>query len=224
MINKNIEEQIRNNEDILKGKYKELDNILNNISNKNEDYIEYLNNDIEKIEGEIKKLKKLIKIKYDNIDITKKDKTSENDINNNLEKDLKNDDNKYKSLSIYENKNINNHDNTKIKENCDEDININNENNSDPNIKIFVNGFEYNDKFNMLNINENINNNKVKELINKLQYDFLELSRKIKTNIDETIIKDKYIYGINLKLELNKIISEIDLFKNNYQDIINRDK
>ena len=29
MINKNIEEQIRNNEDILKGKYKELDNILN---------------------------------------------------------------------------------------------------------------------------------------------------------------------------------------------------
>jgi hypothetical protein len=33
-------------------------------------------------------------------------------------------------------------------------------------------------------------------------------------------MEDKYIYGINMKIELNKIVSKIDLFKNNYQDII----
>lgn len=100
-----------------------------------------------------------------------------------------------------------------------ENININK---SSPNIEFFVNGVEYNDKDNILNINENINNTKVEDLINNLQNDFLEFSQKIKTNIDETFIEDKHIYGINMKLELNKIISEIELFKNNYQDMINK--
>lgn len=110
-----------------------------------------------------------------------------------------------------------------------ENNNVNQNYDLSPNIKIFVNGIE-ND---ILNINEEINNkendfnenkksiNKIENLINNLQNDFLKYSKKIKKNIDETFIEDKYIYGINMKLELNKIMSEIDLFKNNYQDIIN---
>lgn len=78
-----IEEQINIDEDILMCKYKELDNILNSNINKNEVYIEYLTNDIEKIEEELKNLKKIS---------NKKASLSENVINN-LHKDLRNDDN-----------------------------------------------------------------------------------------------------------------------------------
>lgn len=89
----NIEGQIKINEDILNCKYKELDIILNSNSNKNEEYIEYLNNDIEKIEEELKNLKEIINIKHDNKYNTKKDRLTENFIINNFDKDLKNNDN-----------------------------------------------------------------------------------------------------------------------------------
>jgi hypothetical protein len=120
--------------------------------------------------------------------------------------------------------------------NKNENININKENNSSPNIEILVNVIEYDDKDNMLNMNKDINHEKeknnfnkskqtenIEDLINKLQYNFLEFSRKIKNNIDELFIEDKYIYSVNMKLGLNKIISEIELFKNNYQDIMNKE-
>jgi hypothetical protein len=104
--------------------------------------------------------------------------------------------------------------------------NGNNDIHDNINIEVFVNGVEYDDKNNMLNINENINNkencfSEIENHINKLQNDFLKFTNKIKKDIDEKFINDKYIYGINMKLGLNKIISEIDLFKNNFQDIKN---
>ena len=61
-----------------------------------------------------------------------------------------------------------------------------------------------------------VEDDKVEILINKLQ----KYTKKIKDNIDKTFIEDNYVYGINIKLELNKIMSEIELFKNNYQDIM----
>ena len=104
------------------------------------------------------------------------------------------------------------------------DTNVNQNYNLSPNIEIFVNGI----KNDMLNINEENDNkendfNEIENLINNLQNDFLKYTKKIKKNIDETFIEDKYIYGINMKLELNKIMSKIDLLKNNYQDIINNE-
>lgn len=77
----------------------------------------------------------------------------------------------------------------------------------------------------ILNINENTKvgeNGETQDLIIKLQESFEEYVKEIKNSIDEIFIEDKYILGINMKLELNKIISEINLFRNNYQDIINK--
>lgn len=150
------------------------------------------------------------------------------DISNNNFPSLKKNENSNKNLSEDETssnsiENIDFKDNIQYFEiNKDENININKKNNLSSNIEFFVNGVEYNDENNMLNINEDINNVEVEDLINNLQNDFLEFSKKIKTNIDETFIEDKKIYGINMKLELNKILSEINLFKNNYQDMINK--
>lgn len=103
-----------------------------------------------------------------------------------------------------------------------DNINKKQKHNLSSNIEVFVNGVEYDDEKNMLNINEGIN--EIEDLINKLQNDFLKFTNKIKKDIDEKFINDKYIYGINMKLELNKIISDIDLFKNNYQDLKNNNE
>lgn len=100
-------------------------------------------------------------------------------------------------------------------------INKDKENNSSPNIEIFMNGFKYNDKNNILNINyENIINN-TEKLINILYNNSLNLVKEIKENIDKEFTGDNEKYGINMKLKLNEIISEINLFKNNYKDVIN---
>lgn len=156
-----------------------------------------------------------------------------------------NDDNDFPSLNEIENSNIikinkglineisfNSIENMNLKNdiqyheiNKDENISISKFNSSSPNIDIFVDGIEYNDKDknnNMLNINENTNNIEIENLINNLQNDFMNFSGKIKNNIDEVFTEDKHNYGINMKLELNKIISEINLFKNNYKDIIRK--
>lgn len=161
---------------------------------------------------------------YDNvkkdIKITEIDKSI--DVNNNdefpsLKENIKTND----DILEYESLNGNNdiHDN----------INKNSNYNLSPNIEVFVNGFEYDDKNNMLKINEDINNkkncfNETEDLINKLQNNFIKFTNKMKNNINENFINDKYIYGINMKLELNKIMSEIDLFKNNFQDIKNNEE
>jgi hypothetical protein len=93
--------------------------------------------------------------------------------------------------------------------------------------EIFVDGVKYNNIDDKLNINEDTkvrNNDETQNLIIKLQESFGQYTKEIKKNIDEIFIEDNYIYGINMKLELNKIISEINLFKNNYQDIINNNR
>lgn len=122
----------------------------------------------------------------------------------------------------------------------------------DSNFEIFINGNKYTD--NILNImDENIKNteviehvedtnsniikenngrslddidniNKNKDLVIELEENFEEYIKKIKNNIDKVFTGNKYIYGVNMKFELNKIMSEINLFKNNYQDIIEKNK
>lgn len=69
---------------------------------------------------------------------------------------------------------------------------------------------------------ENITDNTI-ELIDDLQKDFEKNIKELKIYLDESFLNDKKIYGINMKFELNKIMSEINLFKNNYKDIINID-
>lgn len=65
-----------------------------------------------------------------------------------------------------------------------------------------------------------LHNNEINDFIDKLEKNFEEYISKIKKNIDKEFTGSKYKYGINIKIELNKIMSEIHLFKLNYQDII----
>lgn len=109
------------------------------------------------------------------------------------------------------------------------------------NVEIFVNGVEYNNTDNIINISDEKNNKviennnefhvlkekednateDVEELILNLQKCFEKYNNEIKHSIDNLFVEDKQIYGINMKLELNKIMSEISLLKNNYRDFIN---
>lgn len=93
------------------------------------------------------------------------------------------------------------------------------------NIEIFVNSKEYNDKNNMLDKSvENDKKEKNFDDIEKLILDFEDIFEKyvkeIKINIDKEFTEDKLKYGIGMKLELNKINSEISLFKHNLKDFI----
>lgn len=138
---------------------------------------------------------------------------------------------------------VNNHlheDNKKNNSNA----NIDNDNLS-LNFKIFVDGKEYKNLETIFN-NNNENNNvefsninsgvqKVEkenidignisddtiELISNFQDIFYKYIEDIKRNIDETFINDKEKDGIYLKFELNKIMSELLLFKINFEDITN---
>lgn len=94
-------------------------------------------------------------------------------------------------------------------------------NNELSNFKIFVDGIECSDISNTLNNNNDIDN-KTKDLIIEFQNKFEKYIKDIKNNINEFFIEDKRIYGINMKLELNKIMSEIILFRSNYEDLINK--
>jgi hypothetical protein len=67
---------------------------------------------------------------------------------------------------------------------------------------------------------ENITNNTF-GLIDDFQKDLEKDIKELKRYLDESFLNDKKMYGINMKIELNKIMSEINLFKNNYKDIIN---
>jgi hypothetical protein len=67
------------------------------------------------------------------------------------------------------------------------------------------------------------NINKTKDLVIELEKNFEEYIKKIKNNIDKVFTGNKYIYSVNMKFELNKIMSKINLFKNNYQDIIEKE-
>lgn len=108
-----------------------------------------------------------------------------------------------------------------------------------PNIELFVNGEKYDENYN--NIHVNVENPSVgifeqqniskklklpvskfglKETINDFQNISEKYIKEIKNNIDKEFMEDKYLYGVNMKLELNEIISKINLFKNNYLDFI----
>lgn len=124
----------------------------------------------------------------------------------------------------------------------DMDDNIKDKKNNS-NFEIFINGvkyidnFEENDviedlrrnikidekmdkEFNNTYINKNYNKENIEELISKLQNDFEKYTKDIKNNIDNIFIESKQKYGIDMKIDLNKIMAEISLFKNNYQEII----
>lgn len=115
-----------------------------------------------------------------------------------------------------------------LKENILESKNlINTNDDKEPNVKGFIDDVEYDNKSNIFERNENINdkyNEKEIKDINKLQYSFSEISNEIKNKIDEIFIEKKFNYGIKMKMELNTIMAEIELFKNNYQDIIKYQK
>jgi hypothetical protein len=101
-----------------------------------------------------------------------------------------------------------------------------------PNIELIVNGEKYNENYNNIHVNVEtpsvdifeINTNEKKINLKETIKDFQNISEKyikeIKNNIDKEFVGDKYLYGVNMKLELNEIISKINLFKNNYLDFI----
>lgn len=159
------------------------------------------------------------------------------DVENNYE-EMKNDENyNINENNLLKNIDINNNDEfPKLKENISTDMkkinddifedekmesqDVNIKYNPSPDIEIFVNGI----KNDMLNINLENNNkdnkfSEIEKLINNLKIDFLKYNKELKLKIDETFIEDKNI-NIDMKLSLNKIMSKIDLLKNNYQDII----
>jgi hypothetical protein len=124
----------------------------------------------------------------------------------------------------------------------DMDDNIKDKKNNS-NFEIFINGVKYIDnigendiiedvrgnikidekmdkEFNNTYINKNYNKENIEDLISKLQNDFEKYTKDIKNNIDNIFIESKQKYGIDMKIDLNKIMAEISLFKNNYQEII----
>jgi hypothetical protein len=149
-----------------------------------------------------------------NIDINNNDEFPE--LKENISLDIiKTDDNIFEEenddcLNI--NYNVNKNENNEFQD-------VNQKYNSSPDIEIFVNGI----KNDMLNINTENNNdndeNEIEKLLNNLKIDFEKYNKELKLKIDETFIEDKNI-NIDMKLSLNKIMSKIDLLKNNYQDII----
>lgn len=108
--------------------------------------------------------------------------------------------------------------------------NEDNKNENLPNIEISINEIEYNDiderDKNKENVNDGFYISEEKEdntdediecLILDFKKSFEKYSNEIKYNIDKLFVEDKKI-GINMKLELNKIMSKISLFENNYHD------
>lgn len=113
------------------------------------------------------------------------------------------------------------------------------------NLKIIVDGKEYKNLETIFNNNYEINkihfsninsgnqeiqkentdivntSDNITELINNFHDDFDKYIKEIKRNINENFINVKKKDRIYLIFELNKIISEIDLFKNNFEDIKN---
>lgn len=98
--------------------------------------------------------------------------------------------------------------------NLDYIFNINDDNKEDDYIKISeikltINGVNYFEA----------EDNHIDILIDDMEKQFLKFNKNIKQNIDNEI-KNDYLRFILLN-SLNKIKSEINLFKNNYKDIIN---
>lgn len=140
------------------------------------------------------------------------------------EKEIKNDNEKYKyseiltnnikdDLNIMKNNNQKNDDSLYLDNinNDTSDIDIV-ENNEIPKVNITINSFDIDNDF----ISDNSN---TKILIENMEREFKMYSEKIKTNINGVIKNDRFAFL--LINNLNEISSMINLFKNNYKDIIN---
>lgn len=221
MIKNNIDKilnKIDNLEDILNGLTEKrkilLDENDNKIINQIDEKIEDLNNDIDNTDSFIKTLKnELMEKSYElKIDI-KKYKTKLCNFDNckkhfctyaHNKKELRQYiDNKKNQNIINDHKEIKNNNILKSDDKNDqliEMLNIkenNNKNNSDH-----------------VNINEKDRNNNITNLVNEFHTHFEDHIKYIKKSIDD----EKY--GIDMKIELNKIMSDILLFKNNIYDIL----
>lgn len=140
---------------------------------------------------------------------------------------------------LNENIKINNKDNKIKDDNIVNGVDVNQNKELLPNIEIIVNDMKYNDTDNMLNTNNNIINeagsiedinndiqiplelkemSDIEELIINMQKIFEKYTMEIKNNIDTVFINDKQKYGIDMKIQLNKIMYEVSLFKLNYHD------
>lgn len=172
---------------------KENSNILDVHENKN----------IYNFDDEIKNIKKKLKKKYINlIKIDKNDWSNSFDIEN-IEREIKDLRTEYEKIKTLYNENLNK----------DFDINL---------IYLF-------DKYEETNINENnfntpkitvninINNNETNNLINDIENKILKFNEKMKQIINKEI-KDNNIKFILLG-DLNKIYSDVKLFKYNYKSI-----
>lgn len=115
---------------------------------------------------------------------------------------------------------INNH----LHENVIYNIILNNNKNKEimnynkkPDISITIDGIKYEDN----NVFEECNKDDILGLTNDLQNTFKNYTDMIKKKMDEKFVNDKHIYNINMKIQLNQIMSKIILFTNNLDDIIN---
>lgn len=109
------------------------------------------------------------------------------------------------------------YDDNYINKNLENKKNIKNESSRD---NIEYNNYNKFYEVESININTNqVISDKTLELVNNLQEEFNKYIKDIKRNIDESFLDDKKQYGTNLKIDLNKISSELNLFKNNFKDI-----
>lgn len=206
MIKNNIDKilnKIDNLEDILNGLTEKrkilLDENDSKIINQIDEKIEDLNNDIDNTDLFIKTLKnELMKKSYElKIDI-KKYKTK-----------LCNFDNCKKYFCTYA------HNEKELRQYIDNKNILKSDDKNDKLIEM-LNIKENNNKNNYdnVNINEKDKNNNITNLVNELYIHFEDHIKYIKKSIDD----EKY--GIDMKIELNKIMSDILLFKNNVYDIL----
>lgn len=178
------------------------------------------------VNGECKR----VHLRRDKNGITKYNNKEITVIDNNVKKI--NEENKIPEIQLTINANKYYDDNyiNKIQENKEIIKNEANRNNCKTD-NIEYNNYSKFDKVESLNINTNqeIGNIKLSiiniedntiELVNHLQETLDKYIKEIKRNIDETFLDDKKQYGTRLKLDLNKISSELILFKNNFEDII----
>lgn len=219
-------DEIDNIKEILKGKYKELQDILDSDLDKDIVYIDKLNDEIEDMEKEVKNLKK--KLNEDNNVIQKSEYKDHQEYSECL-----NNDKCYNEICKYKHSNV--WDPFKNKKECIncksgkcnkidkkyKHINEEDENYDNIHLEKEIDILDIgNNKKNSLNTEKPILC--CKNDIEKMEIQANEYIELIKKDLDVLIKKDDiYLYNyINFKMNLNKISSKILLFKNNYIDYI----
>lgn len=219
--------KIDNLQDILNGLIEKrkllLDENDNKIIRRIDEKIEDLSNDIENTDLNIKTLKnelikksneigidiKKYKTKLCNFEYCKKHFCTYAHNDKELRQYF---DETFNNLETKDNKNINNY--------ITEDINKDDEKETSTNILISLNNYECNNnKIIVDDINigkkENEKKNNIINLVNEFYNHFDDNIKYLKNHIDNENLE----VGINIKIELNKIMSDILLFKNNICDI-----